>query len=326
MKLAYKLKNLLNKRRAQSAPEFPRSIILEPTNACNLRCRMCPIYGIDVEKKREVGYMERQIWTNVIDEIGSWPVQVDLDVHGAGEPLLHPEFFDILTYAKTKDNIRLGFLCNGTLLDMARAKAVVEIGVDWVCFSVDGCEKEIFEYYRRGALLESVENNIRYLVSVRKNGKPHIRLNMVHHTEANVDLFIDSWTGIVDALIVSRKRPVRREENRRLKLVKPCLLLYQQLVIGWPGKTVLCCEDLWGDFVTGDFPQRSLYEIWHGKVFERARRIHEARKSDTIDLCLHCDAQMFHRQDVRMVERNSISTTIVRELDEMTDDVLVNVQ
>jgi len=326
MKTIDRLKNVFTRGQVVPVPEFPKSIILEPTNACNLRCRMCPIYGEGVNNHREVGFIKKAIWTNLIDELGSWPSRVDLDVHGAGEPLLHPHFLDILSYVKTKENISLGFLCNGTLFDHAKARAVIEIGVDWICFSVDGAEKDIFEYYRKGAVLEAVEDNIRYFLSLRKNEKPHIRLNMVHHEEAALDLFIDKWAGIADSLSISIKRPARREYNSRLKLLKPCPLLYQQLAVGWPGKTGLCCEDIWGDYITGEFPTQSLYEIWHGRYLEEARKLHEVFKPDKLHLCKTCNAQIFHRQEVKIAEKNGVKTYISRELTETNPDLALSVQ
>jgi len=315
MELIKRIKNLITKPQKVSVPEFPQSVILEPTNACNLRCRMCPAYGEGVKKSRDTGFIKKDIWVNMLDEIGSWPSPVNLDIHGAGEPLLHPHFFDIVSYAKSKNNIIVGFLCNGTLFNQEKATASMELGVDWICFSVDGAQKEIFEYYRKGAVLEKVEENIRYLLSLRNNhGKPIISFNMVNHEEADINLFIAKWAGLVDSLFISLKRPVLREENTRLKLLKPCPLLYQQLVIGWPGKTGLCCEDFWGDYITGDFSSESLHDIWHGKPLTKARKLHEAGIQDRLYLCRTCDATFFHKFDVQIIEKNGRQTLVKREL------------
>lgn len=321
MKLFRRIRGYFNKRQRVPVPEFPQSIILEPTNSCNLRCRMCPVYGEGVTKKREVGFIKKETWTNLIDELGSWPSQVNLDVHGAGEPLLHPNFFEIINYSKSKNNINVGFLCNATLLDQQKAKAVKELGVDWVCFSVDGAQKDIFEYYRKGALLEVVEENIRFLLSLRNNGKPRISFNMVNHPDADINQFIDKWAGLVDSLIISLKRPVRREENKRVRLLKPCPLLYQQLVIGWPGKTGLCCEDLWGDYITGEFPFQSLYEIWHGKPLNRARKLHEFLRQDRLSLCKTCDTTIFHCYKAMTVEKYGRKTVVSRESTELNPEI-----
>jgi pyruvate-formate lyase-activating enzyme len=324
MNSAYRRKGLLTEKREVPLPEFPRNVLLEPTNACNLRCRMCPAYGEGVDRRREVGYIEKDIWTGVIDEIGSWPSEVNLDIHGAGEPLLHPDFFDMLRRAKGKKNILAGFICNATMLDRERAREVIDIGVDWICFSVDGGEKEVFEYYRRGADFEQVEENIRYLLSLRKKGRPSISFNMVNHKEADTVMFMDRWAGIVDSMIISLKRPVRRDQNLRLRLHGPCPLLYQQLVIGWPGKTVLCCEDYWGDHITGEYPSESLYDIWHGESFSEARRLHEAGDKDVLDLCRTCDFTIFHRFTEKTIEKNGCRT-VVREERPEADPALADI-
>jgi sulfatase maturation enzyme AslB (radical SAM superfamily) len=306
MKLLQKAKKLFSRDQKPPTPDFPQSVLLEPTNACNLRCRMCSVWGEGVKKSREVGFIKRELWTKALDEMGSWPVQVNLDIHGAGEPLLHPDFLDILAYAKAKGNITVGFLCNATLLDQKKAETVVRLGTDWVGFSVDGAQKEVFEHYRKGAVLAEVEENIERLIALRKHGKPGIFLNMVTHSEANTELFIQRWKGKADTLQLSLKRPVEREENKRIYLKKPCPLPFQQLVMGWNGYTVLCCEDCWGNYIIGKFPEESLYHIWHSQAMDRARMLHRKCRSGKIPLCTRCDSGLFHEYSEMTVEKTHV--------------------
>jgi pyruvate-formate lyase-activating enzyme len=317
MKLGRKIMNSFGRRQRVNVPEFPESILLEPTNACNLRCRMCPAYGEGARMNREVGFIKRDIWMNAIDEIGSWNSHVNLDIHGAGEPLMHPDFFNMVSRAKEKSNITIGFLCNATLLDREKTRAVIELGVDWICFSVDGTEKEIFEYYRRGAVLDVVEENIRYLLSVRKKEIPRISFNMVNHDEASVEKFVEKWSGLVESLDISVKRPVTKGREKHLKLIKPCPMIYRQLAVGWAGKAGLCCEDFWLDYVTGEFPKESLYDIWHGRRLNRARELHERSMQDELELCRVCDAYVFHRYDDRIIEKNGKKTIVRQELSDI---------
>lgn len=301
MNILKKLIKLFHTEKNISAPEYPQSIILEPTNACNLKCRMCSVWGEDVKKSREVGFIKKDIWMNLFDEIGSWPVNINIDIHGAGEPLLHPDFIDILIYAKSKKNLQVGFLCNATLLDFKKAEAVIEAGIDWIGFSVDGAEKEIFEYYRRGASLSSVESNIETLIALKKNNKPNIFLNMVRHEEANIDLFIERWKEKVDCIQISIKRPIIREQNTPIIFKKPCPLIFQQLILGWSGHSVLCCEDCWGEYIIGKFPDNSCYQIWNSKAMQKARELHLKGKYDKINLCKHCDSAFFHEYNEMII-------------------------
>lgn len=303
------------------APEFPQSMIIEPTNACNLRCRMCSVWGEGVQRDRAVGYISRDIWSRAIDELGSWPVPIGLHVYGAGEPLLHPQFFDIVAYAKRKANISVGFLCNATLFDRDKAQATVDLGVDMISFSVDGAQKDVFEYYRKGAVLAQVEEHIGYLLAIRHGGKPSVSLRMVNHEEADVELFVERWAGRVDSIAISRKRPVQREASQPVRLRRPCPSISQQLIMGWDGTAVLCCEDNWGDAVIGRFPDESLYEIWNGKTMQRARRLHASGRYEEIALCRTCDAGVFHLCDERMVERAGKTTLVRYELPDINPEL-----
>ena len=303
------------------APPFPQSMVIEPTNACNLRCRMCSVWGEGVQRDREVGFIAKEVWGRAIDELGSWPRSIDLQVYGAGEPLLHPQFFDIVAYAKRKPNISVGFLCNATLFDRDRAKATVELGVDSLAFSVDGAQQDVFEYYRKGAVLDQVEENIRFLLAIRDGGNPSVSLRMVHHEEADVEQFVERWAGHVESIVVSRKRPVRREMSLPVKLCRPCPSIYGQMIMGWDGTTVLCCEDNWGDAVIGRFPDESLYEIWNGRTMQHARRLHETGRYQEIGLCSTCDAGVFHLFDERTVERAGKKTLVRLELPDLNPDL-----
>lgn len=323
MKLIEKMKNAILRTYKEIVPAFPRSVLMEPTNACNLRCIMCPAYGEKVQRKRDIGFMSRNLWVKAIDEIGSWDANVNLDLHGAGEPLLHPDFLEMLAYAKSKKDITVGFLSNATLLNREMASSIIDIGVDWICFSVDGAEKHIFEHYRKGADFDLVEENIRYLLSIRKVDNPVISFNMVRHQEADVMKFIDKWSGLVDVLNISIKRPHVINGKSKLKLLKPCGLLYQQLALSWTGKAGLCCEDFWLDHVTGQFPEESLHNIWHGHLLNNVRKKHETKRSDSVNLCRTCNATFLHLYKEWFVEKGKIKTLIREELPEINPEMAI---
>lgn len=280
-----------------SAPEYPPNLVIELTNACNLRCRMCSEWGEGVTSRRDVGFVQREIWMPALDEIGAWPVQVNLSLTGAGEPLLHPEFLDILKYAKDRGNINVGFLCNATLLDARKAEAIAAWRIDTVGFSVDGAQREIFEHYRKGAVLSEVEENIERFLALRKAGTPGVYLNMVAHEEADIGLMVERWKGKVDKILVCGKRSVDRRTNRRIVLKQPCPSLDQTLVMGWSGHVVLCCYAGSADYqkyLIGKFPETTLRDIWHSAPMNRARELHSMGRQDEIDLCRHCDSEIFH--------------------------------
>ena len=187
---------------------YPETIILEVTNYCNIRCRYCHFHGIKAHRKRSLGFIKQDLWEKVISEIGSWQKNITLMTHGAGEPLLYKDLSLLLKFAKKYKNIFLGFMCNGTLFNKSWSDFVLDIGIDWLAFSVDGTDPKKHSYYRKGTDLNLIEKNIFYLLDKKqkyKLKKPYIMLNMVVYPdmEQNKKLFVNKWINYVDKVMLS---------------------------------------------------------------------------------------------------------------------------
>ena len=74
---------------------LPPLIYIDPINYCNLRCPLCPtgqrILG------RKWGKMSFDLFQRLVDEIADRGYFVNL--FNWGEPLLHPQIFDMADYA-----------------------------------------------------------------------------------------------------------------------------------------------------------------------------------------------------------------------------------
>lgn len=88
-------------------------VFLEITYSCNLKCKHCyikeEIYGCQNENV----YMSFERAKNIIDDLENIGV-VHVLITG-GEPLINPDFYDIVEYASSK-NFLLTILTNGTML------------------------------------------------------------------------------------------------------------------------------------------------------------------------------------------------------------------
>ena len=79
------------------------SLIIEPTNTCNLRCTFCFVTD---GMTRDGGFMDFDLFKKIIDDC------TDLEhlcMHNWGEPLLHKDIFRMIEYAKklSADRIEL---------------------------------------------------------------------------------------------------------------------------------------------------------------------------------------------------------------------------
>ncbi|MGB9722110.1 MAG: radical SAM protein [bacterium] len=90
----------------------PIHCTVELTNACNLKCNYCYNNTIDLKQNKYHGYLANPI--AFFSRLYKQGIRV-VELSG-GEPLLHPEIYDILKFAgKTFTHIAL--LTNGLLLD-----------------------------------------------------------------------------------------------------------------------------------------------------------------------------------------------------------------
>ena len=109
---------------------------------CNLTCMHC--YSLSADKDFPGEMTTREIF-RVMEDLKAFRVPV-LILSG-GEPLLHPDIFEISTRAKAM-GFYVGLSTNGTLIDEALIDRVAEVGYDYVGISIDGL-RETHDRFRR---------------------------------------------------------------------------------------------------------------------------------------------------------------------------------
>ena len=124
---------------ARSAgPIYPDRIYVESTNHCNLKCIMCPT-GLGVIR-RPKGYMAMDLYRRIVDETG--PLVGSAVLHSWGEPLMHPQLFDMIRYGK-RAGIRMETSTDITLLDEERGRQVLDAELDVLYLAMDGATRAV---------------------------------------------------------------------------------------------------------------------------------------------------------------------------------------
>ena len=118
----------------------PRSVDMEITSRCNLRCRYC--YFFD---NPHVSYedLSTEEWLQFIDELGQCSV-MDVCLVG-GEPFIRDDL-PLLIEGIVKNRMRFSILSNGGLIDESIASFIAKTNrCNYVQISVDGSCAEIHE-------------------------------------------------------------------------------------------------------------------------------------------------------------------------------------
>ncbi len=118
---------------------------------CNLACQHCYSISADIDFPGELS--TPQIYATM-DDLKAFGVPV-LILSG-GEPLLHPDIFDISRRAKAM-GFYVGLSTNGTLIDESLLPRIAQTGYDYVGISIDGIESTHDRFRRKqGAYIASL--------------------------------------------------------------------------------------------------------------------------------------------------------------------------
>jgi MoaA/NifB/PqqE/SkfB family radical SAM enzyme len=114
-------------RRLLYAPFLVQVVV---TRRCNLACAYCNEFD-DHSAPVPTGVLKERF--RLVKELGAWA----LDFSG-GEPLLHPDAVELVTYAKRLGFFRVTLITNGFLLNERTIRQLNDAGLDEMQISVDG--------------------------------------------------------------------------------------------------------------------------------------------------------------------------------------------
>ena len=144
-------------RRSASGGEPRPVVIWNLTRRCNLTCKHCYALSADHHYPGELSYAE--ICT-VMDDLRAYGVPV-LILSG-GEPLLHPQLFEIASRAQ-QQGFYTALSSNGTLIDAAMADRIAAQDFDYVGVSIDGSRATHDRFRRKEGAYDQSMAGIRLL-------------------------------------------------------------------------------------------------------------------------------------------------------------------
>ena len=256
------------------------SLIVEPTNTCNLRCTFC---FVTEGMTREGGFMDFNLFKKVIDDS---PGLEHLCMHNWGEPLLHKDIFKMIEYASNAGVEYVVMNTNGTLLTEKMIDKIIDSPLNIIRFSIDG-SAETFKKIR-GVELAKIEKNILQLKEKKEAGRPELSMGVVftveEETQDETEEYIETWEKIVDHV---RLQPKLIQSPRSEVCPEPFGKDYGKLVVLWNGTVIPCCVDYNATLVLGNALTDRVADLWHGREIERLREQHLS--SEFPPVCKNCN-------------------------------------
>jgi len=155
----------------------PQILQVEPCIRCNLRCPTAHCELNNTAKTRDDALLSYEDFCRIFDGVG--PNLEVLRLYNYGESFLNPRATDMIAYAhKKRPGIFIDSHTNGMVFATAkRRRQLVECGLDYVIFSIDGAYQETYQMYRRGGNLSMVLENLAEIVRLRDEQEdPRLRI------------------------------------------------------------------------------------------------------------------------------------------------------
>ena len=122
----------------------PLMAMVEITNRCNMSCPICFTAATKHQRDLSVDEVKRKLDT-LVEEAGPIPLQIS-----GGEPTLHPELPEILSYARSLGFINIELVTNGIVIseDDEYLPALAHNGLTAVYLQFDGLSRRTYEIIR----------------------------------------------------------------------------------------------------------------------------------------------------------------------------------
>lgn len=277
---------------------YPDRMYLESTNACNLRCIMCPT-GLGLAKRTR-GFIDYDLFRQVVDEMA--PHVSATTLHIWGEPLLHPRIVDMIAYCRER-GLHAEISTNATLLTPEISKEILAAGLGTIYLCLDGTRPETYEKIRRSADFLETEANIRKFIELRRAGgyqQPEVKIQIIEIQptvdeieefkrtwsmpgvdRVNVKAF-DSWGDQVEGI-----SELRLEKELSLPSRFHCPNLWYHVHVYWDGTLVSCDRDFDARYPLGNVAE-GVMKAWRGPQMAELRRKHLRDDLEDVPSCSKC--------------------------------------
>ncbi|MBQ7477943.1 MAG: radical SAM protein, partial [Selenomonadaceae bacterium] len=188
--------------------ETPFLLFVDPSSACNFKCKFCPCGGGNREvwgKNKKPSIMTYELYRKIIDDLTEFPEKIKtLRLYKEGEPLLNKRLPDMIRYARAKDVVeKIDFTTNASLLTHDLGLAIADAGLDRINISVEAMDEEgYFSVSGVKINLSEYMENLRFFHQHKNGCHVFIKisdLGLGNHTEKD---FYEMFGDLCDEIAV----------------------------------------------------------------------------------------------------------------------------
>jgi len=285
---------------------------IEPTNRCNLSCRLCPVNNA---MKRERGDLKFSQFKLVFNSVRGYIKKINL--WNFGEPLLNVDIFKIVKYASSF-GAKTTISTNSTILSKDIRDEILSSGLFRLIVCIDGADAQTHESYRIGSNFDQIIESIKSLCNQRRkinHSTPIISVQtlVTKATEKQVDeliklcrflgvdeisfkdISLGSWQPLSEKIRISSEWLPENSKLTRyywrggvLKIKRRgsvCSWSESNGVVLCNGDLTTCCYDYDGENVFANVLKKDYLQILESPLMKEIRTKIRKRR---FDLCSRC--------------------------------------
>lgn len=295
----------------------PFTVLIEPSSLCNFRCIQCFQSIRDDSYFTGIrGNMPIERFQEVINQLKAWrgPKLKVLKLSLYGEPLINPDFGNMLSIARRADIAeRIETTTNGSLLSRGIAEQLVEHQLDYLRVSIYACDQKRHETVTgSGAKVSAIHENLRILQEIKQSShseRPFVGCKMLDSYSGENERFIRLYRDVADEAYIDKPHAWIKVENAdfirnyyndgadqamadlRLSRMRrvACPMPFTTMAVRNNGDISPCCVDFIGGTNLGNINDRSLQELWNSSPWYEFQKMQlENRKHENYS-CARCD-------------------------------------
>jgi MoaA/NifB/PqqE/SkfB family radical SAM enzyme len=270
--------------------DFPSQLVVDATEICNLACVHCPHPGFVASEHYGGRALAPELNVKLVEEVKRHGRGITQYIRYAsnGEPLAHPQIFEMMEYAVRHSGVTVTLTTNGKLLNPQRTRKLLAIGVHVVDISLDAFSAETYSRIRVGGDLNATRANVLELIKLARQSASCLRV-VVSYVEQpenarETHAFESFWKNQGAAYVVIRRlhsgsgvkadlAQERRRSNDAL-VRRPCLYPWERMVLNARGDLAFCPTDWTHGSALADYRTTTIRETWQGQAYGRLRQAH----------------------------------------------------
>ena len=238
-----------------------------------------------------MGHMKLETFKFIIDQAKDNVEFISLA--SRGEPLLCPDFKEMLSYTRDKFfNLKIN--TNASLLDEETSHSILKSGVKTLVFSADAADSVLYSKLRVNGKLEKIVKNIKKFQEIRlKNYSKSKIITRVSGVKVNKEQKLNNmesyWGDLVDQVAFVDYMPWENVyESEYSKILTPCSDLWRRMFIWWDGTVNPCDVDYKSHLAVGNIYKKNISELWTSNIYNKLRQQHELKLRNDVLPCNKC--------------------------------------